>query len=100
AGRCWQRTSRFKWKAFGLYFVVTALLILFLLGFCVIAGVAAALLPPLTVPAPIGLCLISLLLYPFISCVFTLFYYDLRVRKEAFDLELLSQHLGVAAARA
>src|SRR5439155_1399450 len=34
------------------------------------------------------------------SCVFTLFYYDLRVRKEAFDLELLSQHLGIAAARA
>src|SRR5205807_2637615 len=71
-----------------------------LIGLGVIAGVAAAIFPPLMVPAVIGLGLISLFLYPFISCVFTLFYYDLRVRKEAFDLELLSQHLGVAAARA
>jgi len=99
-GRSWKLTSGFKWKAFGLYFVVFVLFGLFLLGFGVIAGVAAAILPPLMVPALIGLGLISLFLYPFISCVFTLFYYDLRVRKEAFDLELLSQHLGVAAARA
>lgn len=99
-GRSWKLTSGFKWKAFGLYFVVTVLFILFLMGFGVIAGIAAAVFPPLTVPALIALGLISLLLYPFISCVFTLFYYDLRVRKEAFDLELLSQQLGVAAARA
>jgi len=48
----------------------------------------------------IGFALVFLFLYPFTSCVFTLFYYDLRVRKEAFDLELLSRHLGIAAARA
>ena len=99
-GRSWNLTSGFKWKAFGLYFVVFVLFGLFVLGFGVIAGLAAALFPPLMVPAVIGLGLISLFLYPFISCVFTLFYYDLRVRKEAFDLELLSQHLGIAAARA
>jgi len=29
-----------------------------------------------------------------LPCVFTLMYYDLRVRREAFDLELLSQHLS------
>src|SRR2546425_98752 len=61
---------------------------------------AAALLPVLFVPALIGVGLIFLFFYPFTSCVFTLFYYDLRVRKEAFDLELLSQHLGITAARA
>ncbi|HLB81762.1 MAG TPA: hypothetical protein VJJ54_01610 [Gemmatimonadales bacterium] len=99
-GRSWKLTSGFKWKAFGLYFVGTVLFLLFILGFGVIAGIAAAIFPPLMVPAVIGLGLISLFLYPFVSCVFTLFYYDLRVRKEAFDLELLSQHLGVAAARA
>ena len=83
-----------------MHFVVFVLSGLFVVGFSVIAGVAAAIFPPLMVPALIGLGLISLFLYPFISCVFTLFYYDLRVRKEAFDLELLSQQLGVAAARA
>jgi len=29
-----------------------------------------------------------------IGCVFTLFYYDLRIRKEGFDLEVLSQSLS------
>jgi len=98
--RSWSLTQGFKWRAFGLYVVVIVLLILFLIGFGVIAGLAAALLPLLLVPALIAVGLIFLFLYPFTSCVFTLFYYDMRVRKEAFDLELLSQHLGITAARA
>ena len=40
---------------------------------------------------------VSLLIYPLISCVFTLFYYDLRVRKEGFDLEMLSHQLELAS---
>src|SRR5437899_2178919 len=99
-GRSWALTKGFRWRAFGLYVVVIVLLSLFLIGFGVIAGLAAALLPVLFVPALIGVGLIFLFFYPFTSCVFTLFYYDLRVRKEAFDLELLSQHLGITAARA
>jgi len=35
-------------------------------------------------------------LYPVFAAVFTLFYYDLRVRKEAFDVELLGQQLGLS----
>src|SRR5204863_7228288 len=96
--RSWALTKGFRWRAFGLYVVVIVLLSLFLIGFGVIAGLAAALLPVLFVPALIGVGLIFLFFYPFSSCVFTLFYYDLRVRKEAFDLELLSQHLGIAPA--
>ena len=99
-GRSWALTKEFRWRAFGLYAVVFVLLTLFLIGFGLIAGLAAALVPMLLVPALIGVGLIFLFLYPFISCVFTLFYYDLRVRKEAFDLELLSQHLGIATGRA
>src|SRR2546430_16283114 len=98
--RSWALTKGFRWRAFGLYVVVFVLLSLFLIGFGVIAGLAAALLPVLFVPALIGVGLIFLFFYPFTSCVFTLFYCDLRVRKEAFDLELLSQHLGITAARA
>jgi hypothetical protein len=99
-GRSWTLTRGFKWRAFGLYVVVVVLLLLFLLGFAFLAGLAAALVPLMLVPALIGVGLIFLFLYPFTSCVFTLFYYDLRVRKEAFDLELLSQHLGLGATRA
>ena len=99
-GRSWSLTQGFKWRAFGLYVVVIVLVLLCLLGFAVLAGLAATLVPLLLVPAMIGFALVFLFLYPFTSCVFTLFYYDLRVRKEAFDLELLSRHLGIAAARA
>lgn len=99
-GRSWQLTKGFKGKAFGLYFVIGVLFFLFAVGFGVIAAVAASVLPALVAPALIALGLISMFVYPFISCVFTLFYYDLRVRKEAFDLEILSQNLGVAVAEA
>jgi hypothetical protein len=40
---------------------------------------------------------VSRLVYPLISCVFTLCYYDLRVRKEGFDLEVLGRQLGLVS---
>lgn len=99
-GRSWSLTRGFKGRAFGLFSVVVVLFVLFGLGFAIIAAIATALFKALLVPAVIGLGLALLFLYPFTSCVFTLFYYDLRVRKEAFDLEVLSRHLGIAAGRA
>lgn len=50
-----------------------------------LAGSAASVLP----------LAIVMLLYPLLTCVFTLFYYDLRVRKEGFDLEMLSGQVGI-----
>jgi len=38
--------------------------------------------------------ILPVILTPVLPCVFTLMYYDLRVRREAFDLELLSQQLS------
>ena len=97
-GRSWSLTKGFKGKAFGLYCVVIVLFFLFIFGFGIVAALAAAVFRPLLVPAVIGMGLVFLFLYPFTSCVFTLFYYDLRVRKEAFDLEVLSRNLGIAVA--
>jgi hypothetical protein len=91
-GRSWSLTRGFRGKAFGLYCVVLVLFFLFAIGFAVLG-----LFRPLAVPAVIGLGFVILFFYPFASCVFTLFYYDLRVRKEAFDLEVLSRQLGIAA---
>ncbi len=95
-GRSWSLTKGFKGKAFLLY------LVMFLLGFCVffgvaiLIGIAAATFPPLMIPATILLAVLMLFVYPFTSCVLTLFYYDLRVRKEALDLELLGQQIGMS----
>jgi len=40
--------------------------------------------------------LVQLLVYPLFYCVLTVAYYDLRVRKEGFDLEVLASTLQPA----
>jgi hypothetical protein len=40
--------------------------------------------------------LVQMLIYPLFYCVLTVTYYDLRVRKEGFDLELLASSLQSA----
>jgi hypothetical protein len=39
---------------------------------------------------------LQMLLYPLLYCVLTVAYYDLRVRKEGFDLEVLASTLQPA----
>jgi len=39
--------------------------------------------------------LLPIVMTPLLSCIFTLMYYDLRVRREAFDLQVLGQQLGI-----
>ncbi len=86
-GRSWQLTRGFKWKAF---FLGVLLFLLLAIPSIVVGAVAAF------VPLTTGLmALVPLLVYPIFGCAFTLFYYDLRVRKEAFDLEHLSRQLGL-----
>lgn len=94
-GRSWALTKGFKGKALVLYFVTTVLFIVVLVGIALVTGLAALISPALVGPALVVWALASLLIYPFLSCVFTLFYYDLRVRKEAFDLDLLSEQIGI-----
>jgi uncharacterized membrane protein len=93
--RSWALTKGHKGKAFVLWFVLFVLLMVLLVAFGIVVGLAAAMAPILMVPAVAGLSLVWLLVYPLTSCVFTLLYYDLRVRKEAFDLELLSQQISL-----
>jgi hypothetical protein len=40
--------------------------------------------------------LLSILVYPFLYVVLTVLYYDIRVRKEGFDLELLASSVAGA----
>ncbi len=95
-GRSWHLTKGFKWKAFGLGVIVFLLIGLPL----VVAGGVAAFVPALYETVTIGGQILQLMLYPIMACAFTLFYYDLRVRKEAFDLEHLSQQIGFGEASA
>jgi hypothetical protein len=93
-GRSWQLTKGYKGKAFNLG--VTVFLIIYLPFFA--AGALTAMFSSFQTPVDVGAEVVSFLVYPLIASVFTLFYYDLRVRQEAFDLEHLSQQLGGPAA--
>ena len=92
-GRSWDLTKGFKWKALGLWAVSLALLIVLLAGTTVIAAVAEQ-VQAVQVGSVVLSSAAELLFYPLIGCVFTLFYYDLRIRKEGFDLDVLSQSLS------
>jgi hypothetical protein len=93
-GRSWQLTKGSKGRAILLGLVVYVLIFM---PFVVWLGLAL-LVPSWGDTIEVGAQIISLMVYPVSGCAFTLFYYDLRVRKEAFDLEHLSQQLGVSPA--
>ena len=94
--RSWELTKGFRWKALGLGVVSIGLILVVYVGAGVLGGILGGVMGGLDmVLAVLGAC-VSLLIYPVISCVFTVFYYDLRVRKEGFDLEMLSRQLGLA----
>lgn len=88
-GRAWELTRGYRGKAFGLGVVVLLLLYLPIFGF----GIVAAALPSMAAPLMVVGQALGLVIYPVVVCTFTLYYYDLRVRKEAFDLELLHTQL-------
>jgi hypothetical protein len=65
--------------------------VVFIAGFGIgMLGVGEAIVEPISAIA-------LLLLYPFVGVVGTLLYYDLRIRKEGFDLEILARSMGEAA---
>jgi len=103
-GRSWRLTKGFKWRAFGL--IIVSFVIMYVPIFAImIIGAAVIGFESVALEGAAGgtsnllfsviARLVWLAIYPILNCVFTLFYYDLRVRKEGFDLEHLSQQLGL-----
>jgi hypothetical protein len=102
--RSWELTRGSRWRIFGLGVTLLVLLyipVLAISGLLAIflphadsAGFAAASVPTIVALAIGGL--VQLFIYPLFYCVLTVTYYDLRVRKEGFDLELLASSLQTA----
>jgi len=88
--RSWHLTKGFKGKVFGLGCVAFLIVLLPSLAL----GMVAALLPGGEGTATALGDFVALAVTPLFTSAFTLLYYDLRVRKEAFDLEMLTQQLG------
>jgi hypothetical protein len=84
----------YKWRILGT--VVLAFLM-----FAIVIGTLQALVGLLPVPQTARLLLnavAQLFVQPIVTIVLTLLYYDQRIRKEGFDLELLAQNLTPAPA--
>jgi len=93
--RSWMLTGGYKLKALGLGIVIWILLMI-----PVAAGGSLALfVPSIAALFSAGASVLQLIVYPVFASTFTLLYYDLRVRKEAFDIEYLGQQLGIAQDR-
>jgi len=102
-GRSWALTRGSRLRMFGL---LLTLLILLYIPLVSLLGLAAVVLPAqdlarsgssaggLVAVALAGV--VQLLIYPLFYCVLTVAYYDLRVRKEGFDLEVLASTLQPA----
>jgi hypothetical protein len=88
--RSWELSKGFRGKTL-LTFLVTALLLLIP---TMVAGILAGIAGLVGVGSPlVGVVLAGILgifVYPFMYVTLTVLYYDLRVRKEGFDLELLA----------
>ena len=107
--RSWALTRGSRWRMFGLGLTLLVLLYVPVLA---ISGVLAMVLPgglgvgagamgfaSSVMGAVVGLAiagLVQIFIYPLFYCVLTVTYYDLRVRKEGFDLELLASQLQTA----
>jgi hypothetical protein len=101
-GRAWALSRGHRWKIFGCL-VVTFILVF--LPVVALSGFAVASADPESVRSgvsPFSVLWLSVasalqvLIYPMVYCVLTVAYYDLRVRKEAFDLEVLAAGLSRA----
>ncbi len=95
-GRSWELTRGVKLRMLGL--VIVAYLVAGLLPALVVEAVGALvleLIPGAAVAWSVVPSIVSVMLTPIVPCVLTLAYYDRRVRREGFDLQLLSEQLGV-----
>jgi uncharacterized membrane protein YhdT len=95
-GRSWDLARGFKLKILALFLVT--FVVVFVPGVALEAfGTAITRdIAPLGRAIEVISAALPILLTPLFSCVVTLVYYDLRVRREAFDLEVLSEQLGAS----
>ncbi len=102
--RSWDLTRGSRWRILGLLLVVVILLYI---PIAAIGGIVAMFVPgsgllldrPSATVGVIAVAvsgLVQVFIYPLFYCVLTVAYYDLRVRKEGFDLEVLASTLLTA----
>jgi hypothetical protein len=92
-GRSSDLTRDEKWRIFKT--LVLAWIIFFLLYMLfAVAGQMAAEAVGVPMLTDLAIAVATILIYPLTSIVETLIYYDLRIRKEGYDIELMAREIG------
>jgi len=95
-GRSWDLTRRFKFKIFSIWFVAFLMIYLPIIALGGLGGYFSITFPLVGHVIQVVSATLPIVMYPIFSCILTLIYYDLRVRREAFDLQILGQQLGIS----
>jgi len=95
-GRSWDLTRSFKFKIFSIWFVAFLMIYLPIFALAALGGWFSLTFPLIGHVIQIVSAALPIVMYPIFSCILTLIYYDLRVRREAFDLQILGQQLGIS----
>jgi hypothetical protein len=91
--RSWSLTRRSRLRMLGL---IATIVILLYVPILALVTLATLLFPSWGILTLAVFGVLQMLLYPLGYCVLTVAYYDLRVRKEGFDLEVLAATLQPA----
>ncbi|MEO8201622.1 MAG: hypothetical protein ABI679_13930 [Gemmatimonadota bacterium] len=99
--RSWNLTKGFRWKMLGLLVVLGIIILIPSIGLGVLVETTSTAkitgqVDTQTIVWVAVQQLITIVIYPLLYCALTIAYYDLRVRKEGFDLELLESTLAHA----
>ena len=89
-----QLSQGFRWKVLGTYVVAYAIVFAITMA----AMVVAMLVLKNMILAQLASNLLSLLGFPLVGAVGVVLYYDMRIRKEGFDLELMQRELSAESA--
>lgn len=103
-GRAWKLSQGYRWRMFLLLLVAFALTFVVLIGTNILVAALFGGFTAVAEPGKAGSMsmfmvqqglqlLMNTLITPLTYCILTVAYYDLRVRKEAFDLEMLATSL-------
>lgn len=101
-GRAWALSRGHRWKLFGCLVITFLLILLPIIALGMGSVLTMDVSTQQTTVSSMGIAwlavaqVLQLMAYPLLYCVLTVAYYDLRVRKEAFDLEVLAGGLAKA----
>ncbi|HET8624774.1 MAG TPA: hypothetical protein VFM14_14515 [Gemmatimonadales bacterium] len=103
-GRSWRLTKGARWKLVGVFIPLFLILVVPMIAITVVVGVIASIVgvaagADSSAASVLGAAfagLVQMLVYPLFNCALTIAYYDQRIRKEGFDLEVLAARLRAA----